>query len=331
MNSEKGWEKALQEAVTSPEELWYLLELDPNLLPAAKSAAKLFPLKVPRSFLARIKKGDALDPLLRQILPLDAEHAVVSGYTRDPLEEASVNPIPGLLHKYQGRVLFTFVGSCGINCRYCFRRHFPYAENNPGTQGWDKALAYIANDSSIHEVILSGGDPLIANDKTLAVFSEKLNAIPHVKRLRIHSRMPIALPERISSEFITWISQLKQKPILVTHCNHAQEINSDVKEAMQRLTKAGVVLLNQAVLLKGVNDNADALVNLSESLFDAGIQPYYLHLLDKVEGAAHFDLPLTQVQKLQSEMNQRLSGFLVPKFAYEVAGAASKQALIMQM
>ena len=324
MNKEKGWEKALQEAITNPEELWDLLELDPNLLPAAKTAAQLFPLKVPRSFIERIKKGDALDPLLHQILPLHAEHAVVRGYTRDPLQEADVNPVPGLLHKYQGRVLLTFVGACGINCRYCFRRHFPYADNNPGTQGWDKALAYIANDPTIHEVILSGGDPLVANDKSLTIFSDKLATIPHVKRLRIHSRMPIVLPERITSEFITWISQLKQKPVLVTHCNHAQEINQSVAHAMQQLTNAGVVLFNQAVLLKSVNDNADALVELSEALFDVGIQPYYLHILDKVEGAAHFDLPTTIAQQLHSEITLRLSGYLVPKLVYESAGSPSK-------
>jgi EF-P beta-lysylation protein EpmB len=238
-----------------------------------------------------------------------------------------VNPVPGLLHKYQGRVLLTFVGTCGINCRYCFRRHFPYGDNNPGTEGWERALNYIAHDTSIDEVILSGGDPLVANDKTLRVFSEKLNAIPHIKRLRIHSRMPIVLPERISPDFIQWISELKQKPVLVTHCNHPQEINEAVKDAMHALSKVGVVLLNQAVLLKGINDDVDTLVDLSETLFAAGIQPYYLHLLDKVQGSAHFDLAEKRAQTLHWELSQRLSGYLVPKLVYEKAGAPAKLSL----
>jgi EF-P beta-lysylation protein EpmB len=322
-----AWQTALANAVTDPEELLALLELDPSLLEAAKSAAKLFPLKVPRGFIDRIEKNNPADPLLRQILPLDAEHQKINGYHTDPLQEAAVNPIPGLLHKYHGRVLLTLVGACGINCRYCFRRHFPYADNNPGTAGWNKALDYIANNTTITEVILSGGDPLIANDQTLQTFTDKLADIPHVKRLRIHSRIPVALPERITPDFIKWVANLKQQPILVIHCNHAQEINPAVKTAMSALAATGMTLLNQSVLLKGVNDNAETLTALSEALFEIGVLPYYLHTLDKVQGAAHFDVSQQTAQALHWEISQRLSGYLVPKLVMEQHGAPAKTPL----
>ncbi len=318
------WENALRQAITKPEELLTILKLDNNLLEAAKTSAALFPLKVPHSFVARMKPGDRHDPLLLQVLPIEAESFSHPDYVTDPLHEAAFNPVSGLFHKYHGRVLVTFVGTCAINCRYCFRRYFPYSENNPGTLGWDKALHYIAKDSSIQEVILSGGDPLIANDRTLTLFSEKLNQISHIKRLRIHSRIPIVLPERITPDFLKWTMQLQQKPVLVVHCNHPQEINQSVRDAMQSLRNAGVVLLNQTVLLKGVNDSANTLIELSETLFDAGIQPYYLHLLDKVDGAAHFDLNVQTAKTLYAEIEQHLSGYLVPKLVYEKAGAPSK-------
>jgi EF-P beta-lysylation protein EpmB len=321
------WQTALSHAITDPAELLHLLELDNDLLAAAQSAAKLFPLKVPHSFIARMEKGNQNDPLLRQILPLGAEHEETPGYSRDPLQETRFNPVPGLLHKYKGRVLLTLVGICGVNCRFCFRRHFPYNENNPGTEGWDRALNYIAQDPTIDEVILSGGDPLVANDKTLHAFTEKLNHIPHIKRLRIHSRMPIVLPERISPQFIDWIANIQQKPILITHCNHPQEINDSVRGAMRALTAAGVVLLNQSVLLKGVNDNVETLAALSESLFAAGVMPYYLHALDKVQGSAHFDLSRTDAQNLHWELCQHLSGYLVPSLVCEEPGAPAKVSL----
>lgn len=326
-SNQNTWQTALIEAITDPAELLELLELDVSLLDNAKSAAKLFPLQVPRGFVARMQKGNVEDPLLQQILPLGAELIETPGYIKDPLGEADVNPVPGLLHKYHGRVLLTLVGTCGVNCRFCFRRHFPYGENNPGTEGWDRALNYIAQNPSIDEVILSGGDPLIANDKILQSFSDKLSLIPHLKRLRIHSRMPIVMPERITPEFVAWISQIKQKPVLVVHCNHPQEINQAVKDAMQALTNAGVVLLNQSVLLKGVNDNVGTLADLSEALFEIGVQPYYLHALDKVQGAAHFDLELAAAQRLHWELRQKLSGYLVPRLVWEKAGAPTKLAL----
>lgn len=324
LSKKSPWQSALISAVTEPKELLEMLGLSMSLLEQAEVATKLFPLKVPKSFIARMQKNDINDPLLRQVLPLGIEKELDPAYSKDPLQEKNANPIPGLLHKYPGRVLLTPTSVCGINCRYCFRRHFPYDENNPGSKGWDLALNYIKNDTSIHEVILSGGDPLVLTEHRLYDFSEKLSQIPQIQRLRIHSRMPIVLPERISAEFIDWISQLKWPLILVVHCNHPNEINQEVIHAMQLLRKTGVILLNQSVLLKGVNDQAETLVALSEKLCQAGIQPYYLHLLDKVEGAKHFDIELENAKSLHSQITQQLPGYLVPKLAYEKAGALSK-------
>ncbi len=321
------WQTALMNAVTDPKELFNLLDLDLQLLDAANLAAKHFPLKVPRSFINRMQKNNFNDPLLRQVLPLSAELVTKPGYVADPLGEARVNPIPGLLHKYHGRVLLTLTGTCGINCRYCFRREFPYEKNNPGTAGWNEALHYIAEDPSITEVILSGGDPLVTSDVMLKTLTEKLAAIPHLRRLRIHSRMPIVLPERITPEFIEILSQSRLKSVLVVHCNHPQEINTEVIEAMKELAKSGIILLNQSVLLKDVNDDAEILIALSETLFQAGILPYYLHVLDKVQGAAHFDLKLSLARQLHQTMVQRLPGYLVPKLVCEQPGAPAKLAI----
>jgi EF-P beta-lysylation protein EpmB len=318
------WQQALINAVTQPKELLERLELDQSLLEAANKAAALFPLKVTNSFINRMRKKDLNDPLLRQVLPLGEELNDDSKYSIDPLQEAKVNPIPGLLHKYHGRVLLIYTGSCGINCRFCFRREFPYVENSPGTLGWNKALEYIAHDQSISEVILSGGDPLIANDVVLKSFVLKLEAIPHVKRLRLHSRMPIVLPERITPEFIEWMTMTRLKTILVVHCNHPQEINSEVKAAMQLLVKASIPLLNQSVLLKDINDKVETLAELSEALFDCGILPYYLHILDKVKGTGHFDLEIIKSKEIVKQLSYRLSGFLVPKLVYEQPGYPAK-------
>lgn len=324
LHRKNPWQTALIQAVTEPKELLELLELDNNLLPQAETASKLFPLKVPRGLIARMQKGNRNDPLLLQVLPLGLEHELTKGYTKDPLEEKQYNPVPGLLHKYHGRVLLTMTSVCGIHCRYCFRRHFPYAENNPGSSGWSQALEYIARDTTIHEVILSGGDPLAMSDHFLYEFTEKLSRIPHLARLRIHSRMPVVLPERISDEFIAWISNLGFKTALVIHCNHPNEIDYTVKEALAKLAKCGVVLLNQTVLLKNINDNVETLVNLSETLFASGVLPYYLHVLDKVQGAAHFDLARSVAQDLHWQMTQKLSGYLVPRLVSEQPGAPAK-------
>jgi len=318
------WQSALINAVTHPEELIELLELDKKHLDGAKKAHELFPLKVPRGFLKKIKKGDINDPILRQILPISAEDIITKGYTKDPLQEKAINPNPGLLHKYHGRVLLTLTPSCSINCRYCFRRHFPYSENNPGKQGLAKNLQYIAADESIKEVILSGGDPLLMNDEKLHELITELEKIPHIARLRIHSRMPIVLPERITDDLVNILQRTDLKTILVTHSNHPNEIDTTVVNSLSPLIAAGVTLLNQAVLLKGVNNDVKTLAQLSEKLFTAGILPYYLHLLDKVQGAAHFDTERDIAKELHFELKKLLPGFLVPRLVVEKPGAPAK-------
>lgn len=322
-----GWQASLRDMITDPKELFAILDLDANLLEDAMAASNIFPLRVTRSFVSRMKKSDFNDPLLKQILPLGVELVRASGYEKDPLQEKKANPIPGLLHKYKGRVLITLTSACPIHCRFCFRRHFPYSENNPGKMGWEKIFQYIEKNKTIHEVILSGGDPLIVSDDMLMQFTQGLAPIFHLKRLRIHTRLPIMLPERITNEFLAWTSQLKQKLIIVIHCNHPQEINKPVKESLAKLKKAGITLLNQSVFLKGINDDLETLINLQETLFNAGVLPYYLHALDKVEGGAHFDLDINLAKKLHTELTNHLPGYLVPRFVCEIAGKPSKTLL----
>ncbi|MBV9576046.1 MAG: EF-P beta-lysylation protein EpmB [Gammaproteobacteria bacterium] len=322
-----SWQEALSDLITDPKELLTLLELDPALLEQASLAARLFPLKVPRGFVARMEKGNVDDPLLKQVLPLGLELEVSSAYTADPLAEKNANPLPGLLHKYHGRVLITLTSACAIHCRYCFRRAFPYENNNPSSKGLDKILAYINADTAISEVILSGGDPLAVSDKFLQRFTDQLGLIKHVKRLRIHTRLPIVLPERVTTDFLQWIDNLSLDKVCVVHANHPQEINEEVQTALLQLRKAGVTMLNQTVLLKGINDQVDVLAALSETLFSAGVLPYYLHVLDKVQGAGHFDLPRTEAMRLHHELTSRLPGYLVPRLACEEPGAAAKTLL----
>lgn len=320
LNKKAAWQQSLSNLITDPQELITLLGLDASYVSKALEAAKLFPLRVTRSYVARMQKNDPNDPLLKQVLPLDIECKTHADYQRDPLQEQLANPIPGLLHKYHGRVLMTLTGVCAVHCRYCFRRHFPYAENNPGKLGWEAILNYIQQDSNITEVILSGGDPLAVSDKLLMQFTEQLQTIGHVKRLRIHSRLPIVLPERITKEFLAWISALPLQKVIVIHANHAQEINEQVNHSFIALHHAGVTLLNQSVLLKGINDNVKALTNLSEILFAGHVLPYYLHTLDKVEGAMHFDTPIAKAQALHEELRKKLPGYLVPKLVKEQPG-----------
>jgi EF-P beta-lysylation protein EpmB len=319
-----SWQEALSNLITDPKELFALLELDEALLAGADQAVEQFPLRVPRSYVARMQKGNINDPLLRQILPLGIELDVLSGYIADPLQESKANPIPGLLHKYYGRVLITLTSACAIHCRYCFRRHFPYTDNNPGKQGLKKIIDYLAQHTSISEVILSGGDPLAVNDKVLHTLSDELNTLSHIKRLRIHTRLPIVLPERVTDSLLSWFKQLRQAAIIVVHVNHAQEIDWAVKQALHRLHDANVVLLNQSVLLKNINDEVSTLATLSEQLFAAKVMPYYLHVIDKVAGAAHFDMALEQALVLYQALRNILPGYLVPKLVREQAGEKAK-------
>ena len=310
--------------MTEPEELLAAVRLGPEWLPAARAAARLFPLRVPRGFVARMRRGDPHDPLLRQVLPLAEECLTAPDFAADPVGDAAAMTVPGVLHKYRGRVLLTATGACAVHCRYCFRRHFPYADANPAADHWQAALGYIAGDASISEVILSGGDPLTLSDRRLRELTDALAAIPHVRRLRVHTRLPIVLPERVDDGLLAWLGNLRLPGVVVVHVNHANELDSAVKAALARLKDAGVQLLNQSVLLRGVNDSGDALAALSEALFACGVLPYYLHLLDKVQGAAHFDVPEPTAQAIVTDMRGRLPGYLVPRLVRESTGAAGK-------
>ncbi len=324
----EDWQKALSEAIRDPAELLQKLNLCPSLLPAARRAAALFPLRVPHSYLERIEKANPRDPLLLQILPLHAELSkTTAGFSTDPVGDLDANPVPGLIHKYQGRVLLITTGACAIHCRYCFRRHFPYGEDSSTPRHQQQIIDYIQADKSIEEVILSGGDPLSLSNARLQVLGDALSTIPHLKRLRIHTRLPLILPERINTGFLTWLQSLRLQAIMVIHCNHAQEINPMIHQTLRKLAGTGLTLLNQTVLLRGINDNIDELKALSERLFDAGVLPYYLHQLDRVSGAQHFEVPDEEAKTLAQALSHKLPGYLVPKLVREASGQAAKQAL----
>src|SRR3989338_6472649 len=318
------WQQSLSQSLISFEELCAFLKLDLKALSTTYAAIQSFPLRVPREFLSRMEKNNPNDPLLLQVLPQAIEMQNTIGFTKDPLQEQTQNPIPGLLHKYPNRVLLTLTGACAVHCRYCFRRHFPYENNLPSKINWQRELMYIANREKIDEVILSGGDPLVLKDNLLAEFITQLETIKHVKRVRLHTRLPIMIPARVTDELVSLLSQSRFQVIIVLHCNHANEIDEAVKNAVLKCRRALITVLNQSVLLKNINDNADALVNLSKRLFDMGVLPYYLHWLDKVEGSAHFDVPTEKADALMVEIKKQLPGFLVPKLAREIPGALHK-------
>lgn len=322
--SGEDWSQQLATVITEPSELLSFLSLSSHPdLSQGQDARKLFPLRVPLSFANRMKKGDPEDPLLLQVITDSKEFTLSPGYSTDPLEEqASV--VPGLLHKYANRVLLLVKGGCAVNCRYCFRRHFPYQDNQGNKANWRKALEYIAQHPELDEAIFSGGDPLMAKDHELDWLISQLEAIPHIKRLRIHSRLPVVIPARITDTLINRLAQSRLQTILVTHINHAQEIDGELRQKLGQLKQAGVILLNQSVLLKKVNDNADTLAQLSRALFDAGILPYYLHLLDKVQGAAHFYVSDDDARTIMRELLQKVSGYMVPRLTREMGGESSK-------
>ncbi|MFN2308456.1 MAG: EF-P beta-lysylation protein EpmB [Gammaproteobacteria bacterium] len=320
-----AWRQELAAAVTRPAELLALLGLPDEA--DAEHAARLFAQRVPRGFIARMRPGDRHDPLLLQVLPVAQEAHAVAGYGPDPLGEAAAMATPGLLHKYRGRALLTLTGACGIHCRYCFRRHYPYAEANPAGSHWAETCAYLAADPSIHEIILSGGDPLSLSDARLAAVIVELAAIPQLRRLRIHSRLPVVVPARITAELLAALTGTRLESVLVVHANHANEIDATVRAALRRVGAAGIPVLNQSVLLRGVNDDAECLCALSEALFSAGVLPYYLHQLDAVQGAAHFAVSDTRARALVAELRDRLPGYLVPRLVREQAGAPAKTPL----
>ncbi len=321
-----SWQKILAQGFASVNELLEFLALPLNL--GNPFAEKQFKTRVPRGFVARMQSANPRDPLLLQVLASAEELNPVQGYVNDPLAEAKANPVEGLIHKYRGRVLLTLTGACAINCRYCFRRHFPYQANNPGREGWPAVLDYIRKDHTIHEVILSGGDPLLAADAVLSELLQQLQSISHVHTLRFHTRIPVVLPERIDKSFLQLLQATPLHKVIVLHCNHAQELDDTVLHACGALRQAGCHLLNQSVLLKGVNDSADVLAELSERLFSFGVLPYYLHLLDKVAGAAHFDIPEDTALSLYRQLQKQLPGYLLPRLAREEAGKPGKTLLI---
>ena len=322
--SETLWKRSLASAIRDCSVLLRELGFSPHELNLLEEATRSFPLLVPRSYLARMAPGDPHDPLLRQVLPVADEHTVVPGFVTDAVDDDAARKAPGLLQKYQGRVLLIAAGSCAINCRYCFRRHYPYGEEPKRLDDWAPALTAIEQDTSIREVILSGGDPLMLPDERLAQLVERLDAIEHLTRLRIHSRLPIVLPNRVNSELLDTLRSSRLQPVMVVHANHPNEIAGDCAEALRTLVRSGIPTLNQAVLLRGVNDSVDTLAALCERLVDLGVMPYYLHLLDRVAGTAHFEVPESTGRALVDELRKLLPGYAVPQLVREVAGEPSK-------
>ena len=325
------WQQAWRDAVRDPRELLTMLGLDRLAEGISEAAAKQFPLRVPRGFVARMRPGDPNDPLLRQVLPVLEEDRIVPGFGLDAVGDGEARRGGGVIHKYQGRALLIATGSCAVHCRYCFRRHYPYAEDTAAAAGWREAVETIRADDSLHEVILSGGDPLSLADHKLAELTDALRDIPHIRRLRLHSRLPIVLPERVDAGLQAWLRGLPWPVVVVVHANHANEFDTAVDAAMAALRDAGgangIVLLNQAVLLRGVNDSVEALAALCERGHAAGVLPYYLHQLDRVAGAAHFEVDDARALALHRGLAARLPGYLVPKLVREIAGQPGKTAI----
>jgi EF-P beta-lysylation protein EpmB len=325
------WSEALKQAVRDPLELCRLLDINPEQLPGGASGLQqgqlLFRTLVPRPFVDLMQRGNPRDPLLLQVLPLGQENLSQPGFVTDPLQEQQSNPLPGLIHKYQSRVLLTSSGACAINCRYCFRRHFPYAENSLSQQATSAILDYLQRHPKVNEVILSGGDPLATPDQRLADKIQQLQQLPQLKRLRIHTRLPVVLPSRITDELLHTLANTRLKVILVLHINHPQEVGAELCGALQHLKQAGVTLLNQSVLLQGINDQPEILADLSEVLFEQGVMPYYLHAFDPVAGAAHFAVDDQQARQIYAGLLALLPGYLVPRLVREYPDQPAKTPL----
>lgn len=322
--TKQPWQTALANTIKDPAVLLKQLGLSAKLDAIDRHAIKNFPLRVPQAYVNKMRHGDKYDPLLRQVFPLIDESFDVANFVTDPVGDNLATTSPGILQKYQGRALLVTTGACAIHCRYCFRRHFPYGDSNPLASQWRQTLEQIAQDNSINEVILSGGDPLSLSDNKLAALATDIEKIPHIKRLRIHTRLPIVLPERVDEHLLSWIKASKLKIIMVVHANHANEIDPLVAIALNKLRLANCQLLNQTVLLKGINDSSQDLYDLSERLSEVDVIPYYLHLLDKVAGASHFDVAEQLGIELIAKIRTRLPGYLVPRLVREQQGEASK-------
>ncbi|WP_298443744.1 EF-P beta-lysylation protein EpmB [uncultured Ferrimonas sp.] len=320
---DRRWQHEVANAFSDPEQLLAFLGLDPQQYGDGLQARKLFPMRVPRAFAAKMRHGDAQDPLLQQVLPIGSEFIDRVGFNTDPTDEQDT-AAPGLLHKYRSRALLMLRGGCAVNCRYCFRRHFPYQDHKVGQAEIAAAIDHLNHDSNINELLLSGGDPLMARDDHLTDLFAQLRQAKHLKRVRIHTRLPVVIPNRITDDFIRLCQQAPWKIVLVLHINHANEICDVLGQQLAKLAAAGVTLLNQGVLLKGINDSAPILAALSERLFEVGVLPYYLHQLDKVAGASHFEVSDDQARTIMAALIAELPGFLVPKLVREVGGQASK-------
>ncbi|HHE3463481.1 EF-P beta-lysylation protein EpmB [Pasteurella multocida] len=323
IREEQSWTDHLANAISDPKILLETLNLPTENVEQDLEARRLFPLRVPLPFVEKMQKGNPQDPLFLQIMSFRDEFLQVEGFSKDPLEEQDA-VVPSVLHKYHNRLLLMVKGGCAVNCRYCFRRHFPYADNKGNKANWQKALDYIANHPEIEEVIFSGGDPLMAKDHELDWLIKNLENIPHLQRLRIHTRLPVVIPQRITADLCQTLAESRFQTVLVTHINHPNEIDAFFAQAINKLREVGVLLLNQAVLLKGINDNAHILKQLGDKLFATNILPYYLHLLDKVEGASHFYLDDNHALTIYKELQSLTSGYLVPKLAREIAKEPNK-------
>jgi EF-P beta-lysylation protein EpmB len=326
-SARRPWQRQLDSAVRDPAELCRRLDLPPALASAAAGAARRLPLLVPRAFLALMAKGDPADPLLRQVLPLFAETIARPGFTSDPLAEARAEVVPGLLHKYRGRVLLLTTGACAVHCRFCFRRNSPGDDLRPGGRRWRQVLGYLRREEDVSEVILSGGDPLMLDDRILAAMAGDLAGIPHLTRLRVHSRLPVVLPSRVDGRLLAWLGGTRLAGVMVIHANHPRELSAEVMAACRRLRAAGVTVLNQSVLLAGINDRMEVLAELSERLFTAGVLPYYLHSLDRVRGAGHFLVEEARARTLVRGLVACLPGYLVPRLVRERPGWPGKVSL----
>ena len=328
LHQEQNWQSQLSDLITDPLELLNLLELSTDqLLSGAILASEKFKLRVPRAFVGKMNAKDPLDPLLLQVLPHHLELEEHPEFVTDPLGEEAANQLPGVLHKYKSRFLLTLTGACAVHCRYCFRRHFPYQENLPKNEDWLNIKNYIESNPDINEVILSGGDPLTLSNRKLVFWLERLSSLKQVKILRIHSRVPIVIPNRIDEELISLLKNSRLRIILVVHSNHASELDDFTCSKLLQLSEHHITVLNQAVLLKGVNDSAQTLTDLSYRLFEARVMPYYLHVLDKVKGAQHFDLIPSEIDAIYQDVLASLPGYLVPKLVREIAGEKNKTPL----
>ncbi|AJJ63134.1 EF-P beta-lysylation protein EpmB [Yersinia aldovae] len=331
ISTREEWLHQLRDVITEPDELLRILLLNSHPdLPKGRDARLLFPLRVPRAFVARMQPGNPSDPLLLQVLTAQEEFITAPGFTTDPLDEQR-SVVPGLLHKYRNRALLLVKSGCAVNCRYCFRRHFPYQDNQGNKANWRQALDYIRQHPELDEIIFSGGDPLMANDSELSWLLDEIESISHIKRLRIHTRLPVVIPARITANLCQRLNNSRLQVLMVTHINHANEIDQSLRNSMAQLKRAGVTLLNQSVLLRGVNNDADVLAALSNALFDAGILPYYIHVLDKVQGAAHFMVDDDEARQLMKGLLSRVSGYLVPRLTREIGGEPSKTPLDLRL